>query len=190
MKPSTNAPEPPQRPGSNGGSRQCAGPGHHAARGRNRDRRCDDRDRPRGRPPDDGRRPRHLSVDRLRALVGRPDGHDGRLRRQRSGDCRRTAPRGARHAGGDRLPDGHHRRDHERVRSALDVSSRRARKPRLRRRSSSVSSTSGSKRIEAALSGSSRLERLPPDAESPAAEQLRQLDSRLERIEAAVTRSS
>jgi hypothetical protein len=40
-------------------------------------------------------------------------------RRRRSDDPRRTARRRARHALGDRLPDGHHRRDHEHVRVAL-----------------------------------------------------------------------
>ena len=45
--------------------------------------------------------------------------HDGRVRRQRSDDLRRKAPRRVRHAGRHRLPDGHHRRDHEHIRVAL-----------------------------------------------------------------------
>ena len=37
--------------------------------------------------PHDGPRPRELPDDRIRALVGRPDDHDGRVRRQRSDDA-------------------------------------------------------------------------------------------------------
>ena len=85
-----------------------------------------------------------LSVHRVRALVGRPDGHDRRVWRQRPHESRRTARRRGRHALGDRLPNGDHRGDHEHVRGALAARAERPRMPRLRWRSSSVSSTAGS----------------------------------------------
>ncbi len=53
-----------------------------------------------------------------------------------------------------------------------------------------MGSTDGSKLIEAALADLTRSERTPSDADAPTAEQIRQLDRRLERIEAAVTRPS
>src|SRR3954471_985202 len=67
-------------------TRPSRGPRYEAARGGCRDRHGVDRDHARGGNTDDRRRPQELSVDRIRALVGRPDGHHGRVRRPCSGD--------------------------------------------------------------------------------------------------------
>ncbi len=76
-------------------ARTVARPGDRArrdtARGRRRDRRCNDPDHDRGRPADDGPRPRELPVARVRPLVGRPDGHDGRVRRPRPHELRQAS---------------------------------------------------------------------------------------------------
>ena len=69
---------------------QGRGPRRHSAWSRDRDRLCDDRDHVRVRPGDDGRRPRELSVAWISALVGDPDDHHRRVRRQRSDNGRRT----------------------------------------------------------------------------------------------------
>ena len=44
--------------------------------------------------------------------------------------------------------------------------------------------------ITSAFVARSRLEQTPPEAETPTAEQLRQIERRLERIESSLTRSS
>ena len=66
-----------------------------------------------------GPRPRALRDARTGALVADPDGHDGRVRRQRADDGRGWTPRRCRNDHRDRLPDGDHRRNHEHVRRAF-----------------------------------------------------------------------
>ena len=101
----------------------------------------------------------------------------------------RTAPRRARDVLRDRLPDRHHRRDHEHVRRALARLEQEQSDAETRRLSISSSSTGGSSASRRSSSSSHR-EPSASDAEPPAADHFRRLDERLDRIEVTSADSS
>ena len=126
-------------------ARQGGGPRDHAARRRHRDRHRVDRDHRDRRRPRDGHRTRYLSVRRIGALVGRADGHDRRVRRQRSDKQRRTGRRRARDAPGIGFDlRSSPRRSRAPSWRTHGVWIRRPRMPRPRWWRSSVSSAAGS----------------------------------------------
>ena len=130
-----------------------------------------------------------LSVDRVGALVGDPDDHHGRLRRQRPDD---RSPAGSIAAVVMLFGIGFLT-----VITAAITSTFVARSRLEQKRADAEAPTaeqfrrldSRLERIEAALAAP-RQERSASDAGPPAAEQFRRLDERLGRIEAALTRPS